>query len=91
MPILTSATESTIWKWIYYGFESVATIIKNEIEARFDHKNLNLDCPEFKETFASTENFAWVIYGILKPSLPAEYQLSLTLFETERNYVEIGE
>lgn len=37
----------------------LGTIIKDEIEVRFDHKNLNLDCPEFKDKTASTENFAW--------------------------------
>lgn len=68
----------------------LSTIIKNEIEARLDHKNLNLDCPEFKNTFASTEIFAWVIFGLLKPLLPAEHHLALTLFETEINYVEIS-
>ena len=66
-------------------------IIKNKIEARFDHKNLNLDCPEFKENFASTENFAWVIFDILKPQLPQNLKLGIILYETERNFVEICE
>jgi 6-pyruvoyltetrahydropterin/6-carboxytetrahydropterin synthase len=69
----------------------LATIIKKEIESRFDHKNLNLDCPEFAHIIPSTENFAWVIYNILKPLLPKEHILGLTLFETDKNYVEIGE
>jgi 6-pyruvoyltetrahydropterin/6-carboxytetrahydropterin synthase len=69
----------------------LGTIIKNEIEDRFDHKNLNLDCPEFKDKIASTENFAWVIFAILKPLLPQENKLAITLYETDKNYVEIGE
>jgi 6-pyruvoyltetrahydropterin/6-carboxytetrahydropterin synthase len=68
----------------------LAKIIKDEIESRFDHKNLNLDCPEFANTLASTENFAWIIYNILRPLLPKEHVLGLTLFETDKNYVEIG-
>jgi 6-pyruvoyltetrahydropterin/6-carboxytetrahydropterin synthase len=69
----------------------LGTIIKDEIETRFDHKNLNLDCPEFKDKIASTENFAWVIFSILKPLIPKENQLAITLFETDKNYVEVGE
>jgi 6-pyruvoyltetrahydropterin/6-carboxytetrahydropterin synthase len=48
-------------------------IIKTEIEDRFDHKNLNLDCPEFENKIASTENFAQVIFSILKPLLQQEH------------------
>ncbi len=67
----------------------LATIMQKEIEERFDHKNLNLDCPEFANKIASTENFAWVIYFILKPKLPKEIKLKIILFETEKNSVEI--
>lgn len=69
----------------------LAKLLKEEVEAKFDHKNLNLDCPEFKETLASTENFAWVIFGILKPKLPQNLKLGIILYETERNFVEISE
>ena len=69
----------------------LGAIIKKEVESRFDHKNLNLDCPEFNKTFASTENFAWVIYSILKPLLPQNLKLGIILYETERNFVEISE
>lgn len=69
----------------------LGTIIKNEIETRFDHKNLNLDCPEFKDKIASTENFAWVIYFILKSKLPKDIKLKIILFETDKNSVEVEE
>ncbi|MBS7232433.1 6-carboxytetrahydropterin synthase [Flavobacterium psychroterrae] len=69
----------------------LADLIKTEIEDRFDHKNLNLDCPEFVDKIASTENFALVIFSILKPLLPQEHQLGITLFETNKNYVEISD
>ena len=71
--------------------KTVSKLLKEEVELRFDHKNLNLDCPEFKETLASTENFAWVIYNILKPLLPQNLKLGLILYETDRNFVEISE
>ncbi|WKL47845.1 6-carboxytetrahydropterin synthase [Flavobacterium pectinovorum] len=69
----------------------LGTIIKNEIEDRFDHKNLNLDCLEFADTIASTENFAWVIFGILKSKLSKDIKLKIILFETDKNSVEVEE
>src|SRR5690606_40839763 len=47
----------------------LGTLIKEEIEDRFDHKNLNLDCPEFRNLLPTTEYFVKVIYDILKPRL----------------------
>jgi 6-pyruvoyltetrahydropterin/6-carboxytetrahydropterin synthase len=69
----------------------LADMIKSQIEDRFDHKNLNLDCPEFEYKIASTENFALVIYQILKSKLNPNLQLAIVLFETNKNYVEINE
>ena len=63
-------------------------LIKNEIEDRFDHKNLNLDCPEFKSLNPTAENIAVVIWKILRPLLAANLDLSVILYETERNFVE---
>jgi 6-pyruvoyltetrahydropterin/6-carboxytetrahydropterin synthase len=67
----------------------LGTIIKEEIEDRFDHKNLNLDCPEFENKMVSTENFAWIIYFILKSKLPKNIKLKIILFETDKNSVEV--
>ncbi len=66
-------------------------IIKREIEQRFDHKNLNLDCPEFANILPSTENFAKIIYDYLKAVLPQQHQLHITLHETSKNSVEYGD
>jgi 6-pyruvoyltetrahydropterin/6-carboxytetrahydropterin synthase len=63
-------------------------LLEKEIIERFDHRNLNLDTAEFKELNPTAENIAVVIYNILKPKLPKELELTITLHETERNYVE---
>jgi 6-pyruvoyltetrahydropterin/6-carboxytetrahydropterin synthase len=63
-------------------------LVKSEIVERFDHKNLNLDVPEFKELNPTAENIAIVIHRILKSRLDTKYDLKITLYETERNYVE---
>ncbi len=63
-------------------------IIKKEVEDRFDHKNLNMDCPEFAEMNPTAENIAVVIYDLLKAQLGDKYDLQVRLYETPRNFVE---
>lgn len=64
-------------------------IIHEEVEERFDHKNLNLDCPEFAQLNPTAENIAVVIYDLIRRRLdPEKYDLKIRLYETERNYVE---
>ncbi len=62
-------------------------LIKSEIEDALDHKNLNLDVPEFELLNPTAENIAIVIYNRLKPHLPKELTLKITLYETPRNFV----
>ena len=61
--------------------------IKTEVEDCFDHKNLNLDVPEFKELNPTAENISVIIYNKLKKLLPQELDLTVTLYETPRNFV----
>ena len=63
-------------------------IIKNEIEERLDHKNLNLDVPHFSNTVPSAENICIYIYDILKDNIDSQFKLSVRLYETPRNFVE---
>jgi len=63
-------------------------LIKSEIEERFDHKNLNLDCIEFEGINPTAENIAVIIYGILRSKLDSSLDLQVRLYETERNFVE---
>ena len=61
--------------------------IKSEVEDTFDHKNLNLEVPEFKEKNPTAENIAIVIYNKLKLVLDPHLDLEVTLYETPRNFV----
>ncbi|MDN3666393.1 6-pyruvoyl tetrahydropterin synthase family protein [Algibacter miyuki] len=62
-------------------------LIKSEVEDAFDHKNLNLEVPEFKDLNPTAENIVVVIYNKLKPKLDSKLALEITLFETPRNFV----
>lgn len=71
-----------------YDMKELSDLIKNEVLIRFDHKNLNLDTDEFKELNPTAENIAVVIYNILRPKIDERLEMKVTLYETERNYVE---
>ena len=66
----------------------LSDIIKENVLARFDHKNLNLDTAEFKNLNPSAENIAIVIYDILREKIESRLDLQVRLYETERNFVE---
>jgi 6-pyruvoyltetrahydropterin/6-carboxytetrahydropterin synthase len=70
-----------------YDLGELAHIIKTQIENRFDHKNLNIDCIEFQSLIPSAEHIAYVIYNILRSHIEEQYDIQVTLWETPRNYV----
>jgi 6-pyruvoyltetrahydropterin/6-carboxytetrahydropterin synthase len=65
-------------------------IMKEEVEDRFDHRNLNLDCEEFKTMNPTAENIAVVIWQLIRKRLDNTLSLNIRLYETERNFVEYG-
>jgi len=62
-------------------------LIREEVEEALDHKNLNLEVPEFKELNPTAENIAIVIWNKLRPHIAAEKKLEVVLYETARNFV----
>ena len=61
--------------------------IKSEIEDTLDHKNLNLEVPDFKHKNPTAENIVIFIYNKLKVVLEDDLDLEVTLYETPRNFV----
>lgn len=66
-------------------------IVDEEIFTRFDHKHLNLDCPEFADLIPTTENLTSVIFEILRARLADDgFRLAkIGLRETQKNYFEV--
>lgn len=62
-------------------------LIYKEIEMDFDHKNLNVEVPEFKGLNPTAENIAVVIWNRLRPYINAALALEVVLYETPRNFV----
>ena len=65
----------------------LADLIKLHIEDEFDHKNLNLDVPDFENLNPTAENIAVVIWQKLRNHIEIKYDLEVVLYETPRNYV----
>jgi 6-pyruvoyltetrahydropterin/6-carboxytetrahydropterin synthase len=70
------------------NLSDLSSIIQKHVLARFDHKNLNLDTKEFAQLNPTAENIVFVIYEILRKQIDASLDLSVRLYETERNFVE---
>lgn len=62
-------------------------LIREKIEADFDHKNLNLEVAEFQKLNPTAENIARVIWDKLRPHISADKELEVVLYETPRNFV----
>lgn len=68
--------------------KSLSDIIKENITEKFDHKNLNLDLPEFAHLNPTVENIVTIIYDILRPKIDSKLDLQIRLYETPRNFAE---
>ena len=73
---------------LVYDFKKLSELIKTQVEARYDHKNLYEDVEDFKDLNPSTENMAIKIWEILRSHLDEKFDLNITLYETPRNFVE---
>jgi 6-pyruvoyltetrahydropterin/6-carboxytetrahydropterin synthase len=71
-----------------FDMKILSDLIQKYVVEKFDHKNLNLDIPEFKNQIPTAENIVKLIYNILREIIDKQYELRVTLYETERNYVK---
>ena len=62
-------------------------MISEEIEDAFDHKNLNEEVKEFNTLNPTAENISVVIWNKLRNKIDSKLDLSITLYETPRNFV----
>jgi 6-pyruvoyltetrahydropterin/6-carboxytetrahydropterin synthase len=68
-------------------------VVSETVINRFDHKNLNVEVPEFRELIPSVENIARVIYRLLKPRFESERAelAAITVWETPKTWCEYSE
>lgn len=71
-----------------YDMKVLSDLIRKEVIVKLDHKNLNLDTEFFKDLNPTAENIAITIYNLLRQKIDGGLELKITLYETERNFVE---
>jgi 6-pyruvoyltetrahydropterin/6-carboxytetrahydropterin synthase len=71
-----------------FDMKVLSDLIKQHVLVKFDHKNLNLDTEYFTSLNPTAENIALVIWRILRQRIDPKFELKITLYETERNFVE---
>jgi 6-pyruvoyltetrahydropterin/6-carboxytetrahydropterin synthase len=86
--IVTITGEPDLITGYVYDLKQLSDIIKENVIRHFDHKNLNLDTPYFKDLNPTAENIAIVIWRILRQQIDQKFELKIKLYETERNFVE---
>jgi 6-pyruvoyltetrahydropterin/6-carboxytetrahydropterin synthase len=67
--------------------KDLSTLISEEVEEAFDHKNLNLDVADFKNLNPTAENISVVIWNKLRKRINRDFSLEVVLYETPRNFV----
>jgi len=69
--------------------KTLKDLVETYVLSKFDHRNLNLDVPEFAKLIPTAENIVATCWKLLLPRMPAGVKLHrLVLWETERNLVE---
>ncbi len=66
----------------------LSDLINEHVIEKLDHKNLNLDIPEFSKMNPTAENIVIVIYNILREKISSKLEVQVRLYETPRNFVE---
>ncbi|HET7117897.1 MAG TPA: 6-carboxytetrahydropterin synthase [Hanamia sp.] len=66
----------------------LSDLIKENVLEKLDHKNLNLDVPEFSNLNPTVENITIIIYNILRNKIDNKLDLQIRLYETPRNFAE---
>ena len=66
----------------------LSDLVKENVISHFDHKNLNLDTPFFRDKNPTAENICRVIYDLLRSKIDEKLDMQIRLYETERNFVE---
>jgi 6-pyruvoyltetrahydropterin/6-carboxytetrahydropterin synthase len=86
--IVTVTGEPNAETGYVFDMKVLSDLVKENVLNKFDHKNLNLDTEYFKTLNPTAENIVIVIWNILREKIDQSLDLKVTLYETERNFVE---
>jgi 6-pyruvoyltetrahydropterin/6-carboxytetrahydropterin synthase len=69
----------------------LSDIISTQVIRDVDHRNLNTDVPWLKGRIPTTENLARAFWERLEPQLPGGLLRSVRVWETDKNWAEVGD
>ena len=71
--------------------KSLSDVIGRQVIQDVDHRNLNTDVPWLKGRIPTTENLARAFWERLRPELPDGLLRSVRVWETDKNWAEVGD
>ena len=69
----------------------LSDVIGRQVIRDVDHRNLNTDVAWLKGRIPTAENLAQAIWERLLPELPAGLLRSVRVWETDKNWAEVGD
>jgi len=69
----------------------LSDVINRQVIRDVDHRNLNTDVPWLKGSVPTAENLAQAIWDRLQPELPGGLLHSVRVWETDKNWAEVGD
>jgi len=74
-----------------FDLKELSDVIASQVLRDVDHRNLNTDVPWLKGLIPTSENLAHAIWERLQPELPAGLLRSVRIWETDKNWAEVGD
>ena len=71
-----------------YPVHQLQALVNKRVVEVFDHKHLNLDCPEFRAVNPTVENIARVIFEKLGDAFSPAKLLRVRVWETPKTFCE---
>jgi 6-pyruvoyltetrahydropterin/6-carboxytetrahydropterin synthase len=74
-----------------FDLKALADVISRQVIRDVDHRNLNTDVPWLKGRIPTSETLAQAFWGRLEPELPEGMLRSVRVWETDKNWAEVGD
>ncbi|MBO0807401.1 MAG: 6-carboxytetrahydropterin synthase [Actinobacteria bacterium] len=69
----------------------LSDVMASQVIRDVDHRNLNTDVPWLKGCVPTAENLARAIWERLRPELPDGLLRSVRIWETDKNWAQVGD
>jgi 6-pyruvoyltetrahydropterin/6-carboxytetrahydropterin synthase len=71
--------------------KELSDVVSRRVIHDVDHRNLNTDVPWLEGRIPTAENLAVAFWERIRSELPEEMLLSVRLWETDKNWAEVGD